>query len=324
MAYTGTGSSLQVGKESSWGSAAAGAKNGNMLSESIKLNATKTVEDTLIASKAPSARLVMALDASGDFSGILKPENAGYLLHLALGGTDTVATGTPAAGANTHSIVAATAAGTMPSFTTIVDRRVSIKKYTGCKINTFTIEGAAGDYVKYTASIMAKDESSGSLASLSALALKSFKTVNATLTTPSGTVAAKNVKLTINNALQDVGQTYGSGLYRGEPIHGTREITMDVDSNYETINDTIDTTNYQTDTVMATLVWVLESPSIITGTTAYKITITLRNVAITSVERSVSGSGLIAAKFSGQATAVSSDEPITAAVIDAQAAAYSA
>ena len=323
-AYAGTGSSLQVGKESSWGSVAAGAKNANLLSESIKLNATKTVEDTLIAAKAPSAKLLMGLDVSGDFSGILKPENAGYLLHLALGGTDTVALDTPVAGARTHSIVAATAAGTLPSFTAIVDRRVSIKKYTGCKMSSFRLEGAAGDYVRYTASVMAKDEGTGTLASLSALALKSFKTVNATLTVGGSSTAAKKVTLNINNALADVGQTYGSGLYKGEPIHGTREITVDVEMNYETAVDTLDSTNFQTDTVVASIVWVLESPSMVTGTTPYKITVTLNNVVIDGIERNVSGQAIIPARFTGTATAVSTTEPITVAVVDDQIAAYSA
>lgn len=322
--YTGTGSSAQVGKESGWGTPAAGAKNVNLLSESIKLNATKTVEDTLIAAKAPSAKLLMGLDVSGDFSGILKPENAGYLLHLALGGTDTVGTNTPVAGTYTHTIVAAAAGGALPSFTTIVDRRVSVKKYAGCKMSSFRLEGAAADYVRYTASIMAKDESSGSLASLSALALKSFKTVNATLTVGGASIAARKVTLNVNNALQDPGQVYGSGLYKEEPIHGTREITVDCELNYAAAVDTLDSTNYQTDTVVGTVIWVLESPSIITGTTPYRVTITLNNVVIDGIERNVSGQAIIPARFTGLATAVSTTEPISAAVIDAQATAYSA
>jgi hypothetical protein len=324
MAYTGTGASLQVGKEASWGSAAAGAKNANMLSESIKLNATKTVEDTLIAAKAPSAKLLMGLDVSGDFSGILKPENAGYLLHLALGGTDTVGTGVPVASAYTHTIVAQAAGTALPSFTTIVDRRVSIKKYSGCKMQSFRLEGAVADYVRYTASILAKDESSGSLAGLSALALKSFKTVTATLHIAGTEIAAKKVTLNIGNMLEDTGQTYGSGLYKGEPIHGTREITVDVELNYETVVDTIDATNYQTDTVAATVIWVLESPSMVVGTTPYRVTVTLNNVAIDGIERNVSGAAIIPARITGTATAVSTTEPISVAVIDATSTAYSA
>ena len=324
MAYTGTGAALQIGKESAWGTAVTGTNNVNMLSESIKLNADKKTEDTLIASVAPANRLLMSLDVSGDFSGILKPEFAGRLLHLALGGTDTVATGSPVASANTHSIVAVGASGTLPSFTAIVDRRASVLKYSGCKIDSFSLEGAAADYVKYTASIKAKDQASGSLASLSAFSLRSFKTVNATLTMGGTTYAAKNVKLNIANKLEDVGQTYSTGLYKGEPIHTTREITVDVDLNYEAAVDTLATTNYETDTVLATVVWTLLSPSMVTGSTPYTVTITMKNVVVTNVDRNVGGSGLLTAKVSGMATSVSTDEPITVAVIDGTATAYSA
>ena len=323
MAYAGTGSKLQIGKEAAWGTPVAGVKDANILSESIKLNARKEVEDTLIAAKAASGKLLMGLDVSGEFTGILKPENAGYLLHLALGGTDTVQAGVPVVNANTHTIVAAAANGAMPSFTVIVDRRVSIKKYSGCKMQSFRLEGAAGDYVRYTASILGKDEAVGTLAGI-ALALKSFKTVNATLTIGGTSISAKKVTLNIGNALQEVGQTYGTGLYKAEPIHGTREITIDVELNYETVVDTIDTANYQTDTVVASIVWTMESPSYVTGTTPYKVTVTLNNVVIDGIERNVSGAAIIPARITGTATAVGSTEPITASVVDAQATAYSA
>lgn len=324
MAYTGTGASLQIGKESAWGSAAAGAKNANITSESIKLNANKVVEDTLIASVAPSSYMLMGLDASGDFSGILKPENAGYLLHLAVGGTDTVSTNTPVSGAHTHSIVAATASGTLPSFTAIVDRRAAVVKYSGCKIDTFTLEAAAADFVKYTASIKAKDESTGSLAGLSALALASFKTTSGTFTIGGSAHAAKSVKITIANKLEDIGQTYGSGLYKGEPIHGTREITLEMDLNYETATETINTTNYQTDVVLGDLVLTLYSTSMVTGTTPYSIVITIKNAQVTGVVRNVSGAGVITSKVTAKATSVSTTAPITVAVVDGQTAAYSA
>lgn len=324
MAYTGTGASLQIGKESTWGTAVSGTNDINITSESLKLNLTKTVEDTLIARVAPSARLLMSAEAGGSVSGILKPEFAGRLLQLALGGTDTVAANSPVTGAYTHSIVACSASGTLPSFTAIVDRRVSVKKYSGCKIASFTLDAAAGDYVKYTLDIKAKDESAGTLATLPAFSLKSFKAVGASITLGGTSVPAKSVKVTVNNSLQDTGQTYTTGLYKGEPLHGTREITVDVELNYETVVDTIDSTNYQTDTPLATVVLTLVSPSMVVGSTPYTVTVTLANVAVTGVERNVSGQTVIPAKISGQATSVSSTEPITVQVIDATATAYSA
>ena len=323
-AYSGTGSSLQIGKESSWGSVAAGAKDVNMTSESLKANPDKKVEDSLVASKTGNSRLLMSIDSSGDFSGILKPEFAGYLLYLALGGTDTVGAGVPVASAYTHTIPLVAASGTLPSFTTLVDRRVSVKKYTGSKIDSLKLEGAAGDYVKYTATIKAKDEGTGTLASLSANALKSFKTVNATITLAGTTIAAKKVTVTIGNKLQETGQTYSSGLYKEEPIHGTRDIQVQVELNHAAVVDTISSTNLMTDVPLATVVWTLLSPSMVTGTTPYTVTITLKNVDVTECLTNVGGNSILAANISGFAGSVSTDEPITAAIIDATTTAYSA
>jgi len=322
MPYVGSGAQLQIGKETTWGTAVAGAKIINFTSESIKVNADKKTEDTLIASTAPAGKDLMKLDVSGDFSGILRPEFAGYLLKLAFGGTDTKTADSPVTGAVQHSIPLVGASGTLPSFTAIIDRKVAVKKYSGCKIDSFSLEGAAADYVKFTVSVKGKDEATGTLASLSALALQSFKTVNATLTLGGTTYDAKSVKFSLKNNLQDVGQTYGSGLYNLEPIHGQREATVDIDLNYETSTDTLFDTNYVTDTKITSIVWTLKSPSMVTGSTNYKVTITMKNVAITSVERNVNGAGVLTAKVSGQALSIGSDEPVTASIIDATSSAY--
>ncbi len=322
MAVVGSGAQLQIGKESAWGTAVAGAKIINFTSESIKVNADKKTEDTLIASTAPSGKDLMKLDISGDFSGILRPEFAGYLLKLAFGGTDTKTDNSPVIGAYTHSIPLVGAAGILPSFTVIIDRKVAVKQYSGCKIDSFSLEGAAGDYVKFTASIKGKDEAVGSLASLAALALQSFKTVGASLTVGGTTYDAKSVKFSLKNALQDVGQTYGSGVYVLEPIHGQREATVDVDLNYGSDVETLFGTNYITDTKIASIVWTLKSPSIVTGSTQYTVTITLNNVAITSIERNVNGAGVLTAKVSGQALSIGSTEPVTATIIDATSTVY--
>lgn len=323
MAYTGTGASLQIGKESAWGTAVAGAKNANMTSESIKLSADKKTEDTLVASKNSSARLLMGLSVAGDISGIMKPEFAGYLLYLALGGTDTVTANSPVTGAYSHSIVAAAANGTLPSFTSIVDRRAAVKKYSGCKIDSFSLEGSVGDFLKYTATLKAKDESSGSLASLSALSLGSFRTVGASLTIGGTAYPVKKVTWKHSNKLSDVGQTYGSGLYNTEPVMGTREDEMDIELMHSADVDTISTTYGQTDTGV-TLVWTITSGSMITGSTPYTITITLNNVSLDIPEANVGGADLISAKMTGYAQSVSSTEAVTVGVIDATATAYSA
>lgn len=322
MAVTGIGATLQIGKESTWGTAAAGVKIINFTSESVRINADKKTEDTLIASTAPAGRDLMKLDVSGDISGILRPEFAGYLFQLAFGGTDTVTASDPVAGSYKHTIPLVGAGGTLPSFTAIVDRKVAVKKYSGLKVDSFTLDAAAGDYAKFTASVKGKDESAGSLASLSPLSLQSYKTVGATLTIAGTTYAAKTVKFALKNNLQDVGQTYASGLYVEQPIHGQREATVDVELNYDAASESLIAANYAADTRLATVVLYLKSPSYITGAAPYDLTLTLSNVSITDGAANVNGAGVLTVKVSGIALSIGSTEPCVVAIHDAQATAY--
>lgn len=264
----------------------------------------------------------MGIKVEGDISGILRPEFAAYLIRQAFGGADTVTANSPVTGTYTHSIPLVGAAGTLPSTTVIVGRKAGVRKYTGCKVSSFKLEGAAGDYVKFTLSLKGKDESSGSLASLPALALQSFKTVGATITMGGISYDAKSVSLSLDNALEDNGPTYGSGLYMLEPVHGQRKATTEVEVNYDSGIETLIDTNLLTDTKLASIVWTLKSPSIITGSTQYGITITLNNVSVTEVTRNVNGVGIITAKISGLALSIGASEPVVASVVDATSSAY--
>ena len=326
MAFTGSGSTLQIAKESAWGTLAAGAKIVDFTSESIKMDPDKKVQDSLIASKAAPAKDLMGLFVSGDFSFILRPEYAGTLMHLAFGGVDVVQSGVPVAASYTHTIPLAEAngTGTIPAFSAIVGRRAAIKGYSGCKVSTLSLEAAVGDYVKGTISLMGKDEATTTLASLTALALKAFRVVSATCTIGGTVYDVKKVTFKLDNKLEDTGQTWASGLYHKESIHGQRETTVDIEMNYDAAVETLHDTNAITGTVLNSVVFKLESPSFVTGTTPYSVQITLNNVAISSVGRNVSSTGLVVAKLSGMATSVSSTEPVVAVIVDGTSAAYSA
>jgi len=321
MAVTGSGASLQIGKESTWGTAVAGAKIIDFTSESIKLSPDKKVQDSLIASKAAPAKDLMGLLAQGDTAFVLRPEYAGFLFKAMLGGADTVSANTPVTGAHTHTIPLADANGVLPSYTLIIDRKAAVKKYAGCKVSSWSLDAKVGDYVKGSISWMGKDESAGSLAVLSPLALQAFKVVSATCTIGGTSYDVKSVSLKGDNKLEDVGQTFASGLYHLEPVHGMRELTVDIEMNYDSAVETLHDNYSITGTVINSIVIVLKSPSIVTGSTQYQLTLTINNVSAT-VERGISGTGLVTAKLSGSPTSVGATEPVTAAIVDATATAY--
>lgn len=323
MAFSvGTGAGVQLGKESAWGSVAVGTNIINFTSESMKVTADKKDEGNLVASVSPTARDLMSIKVDGSLSFILRPEFAGFLMKAAFGGTDTVATGSPVVGANTHSIALVSATGTLPSYTVLVDRKVSVKKYTGMKVDSLQLDAKTGDYVKGTITVKAKDEGTGTMASLTPLALQSFRCINATLTLAGTTYDVTGSTFKINNKLEDAPQTYASGLYSTEPVHGMREITIDFEMPYAAAIDTLSTTNYLTETKVATAILTLQSPSMVTGTTPYQVKITMNNVAITDVSTNVGGTGLISSKVSGIALSVGATAPAIVEVIDATATAY--
>lgn len=318
----GSGSQCQIGKESAYGTPVSATKAINFTSESVKLTVDKRDEGNLISSVSPTARDLMAAKVDGSVSFILRPDFAGFLFKAAFGGTDVITASSPVVGSTKHTIALAAANASLPSYTLIMDRKVSVKKYSGMKIDTLQLDAKAGDYVKGSFTIKAKDESTGTAASIAATSLMSYKCVGGTLTLAGTPYDINGATVKLNNKLQDVPQTYTSGLYNPEPIHGMREITLDFDIPYDTNIDTIRDTNLTTETKIATAVLTLISPSMITGTTPYKVVLTLNNVAITDVTSNVSGSGIITAKVSGIALAVGATAPATVDVYDDQSTAY--
>lgn len=323
MAFqVGSGAAVQFGKESVYGTSVAATHIINFTSESMKVNATKADEGNLLASVSPTSRDLMSLNVDGNISFVLRPEFAGALFKGAFGGTDVVTTDSPAEGANKHTISLVAANGTLPSYTVYVDRKVSTKKYSGVKIDSLQIDAAAGDYVKGQITLKGKDEASGALSTLPALALQSFRCVGATLKLAGETYDVASSSFNLSNALQDAPQTYGSGLYAGEPAHGMREITLEFEIPYSAAIDTLADTYLKTEANLASAELTFKSPSMVVGATPYQITIKLNNIAITDVSSNVGGSGILNSTVSGIALAVGSTAPATVEIIDATATAY--
>ncbi len=324
MAFnTGAGSRVAIGKEGSgtWGTPVADTMLINFSSESMAPELTKTEEENLLAGYGPAAFDLMAFKAGGDISAVLKPENAGYLMYAAMGGTDTV---TAPSGQQMHSMVMQTAAGSLRSFTIYVDRKQAIKKYSGCKMSSLKISAKAGDYVKVTTSWKGKDEATGTIATSTIPSLKAYKFIGATVTAGGTALDVTGFDLTYDNQLEDGPQTNTSGLYASEPAHGKRKITLTIEMPYDTNSESIYTTNYITDTVLSSIVLHLESPSIIATTYKYRMDLTLNNVAVTAQAHNIGSAGIITTSITGEATEVGATKPMTAVIYDATATAYSA
>lgn len=324
MSYNmGAGARLAIGKESAWGTAVADTMLINFISESLAPTAQKVEEENLLAGKAAAAYDLMGIKVAGDFTAILKPENAGFFFKAAMGGTDVVVNNYGGVtGQQQHTIPLQTASGSNPSYTLIVDRKQAIKKYAGMKVDTMKVSAKAGDYVRVTLGWKGKDESSGSITTSTPPSLKAYKMIGGTVTAGGTALDVTSVDLDIANGLDDGVQTNTSGLYMSEPVHGKRKVSVSIEMPYDTNSEAIRTTNLLAETLLSTVVIHLESPSIIASTSKYRMDITLNNVAVLEASTNVSGVGLLTMSIKGEATAVSTTEPISAVIYDGTATAY--
>jgi hypothetical protein len=319
----GIGAQLAIGKESAWGTPVADTMLVNFLSESLASTVTKAEEESLLAAKAVAAYDLTGIKVAGDFSAILKPEAAGFFIKAALGGTDTV---TPNAlgvtGQYLHTITAQAAASTIPSYTIYVDRKQAVKKYSGAKVDSLKLSAKAGDYVRATVAVKAKDEASGTITSVTPPSKKAYKFLNGTLLFGAAPVEFTSIDFEHSNGMDEGVQTNLTGMYSSEPVQGKRKIAFTIEAPYSAATETIREDYLLEEAVISTAVLHLESPDIIVGTSKYRMDITLSNVAVLEASVNVSGADIISMSIKCEATAVGSTEPISVAIYDDISAAY--
>ena len=200
MFYTGTGSSLQIGEESEYGTAVTPIALIDLTSESIKVAVEKGDEGSLLASKTPMSRDLLSITVSGSVSFILRPEGAGTVFLLALGGTDDVAAGEN--GMFTHTMHLCEVNDNLPGATIVVDRKAKVMKYAGCTVSALSLECAAGDYVKATLDIQGVKEEEGTLSeSLKSFSVPSYRCTAAVFTIGDEVYDISSSTVKIDNAL---------------------------------------------------------------------------------------------------------------------------
>lgn len=318
--HSGAGARFAIGKESAWGTPVADTMLVNFGSESLAPEVTKTEEESVLAALAAAGYDLQTLKVSGDVAFILKPENAGFVMKAALGGTDTLVLVT---GQQQHTIAPAAAAGSMPSYTVLIDRKQVIKQYSGVKVDSLKLEAKAGDYVRATLTLKGKDEAVvASIATLVPPSLKAYKFVGATVVAGGVSLEVTGITFDYANQLEDGPQTSGTGVYLSEPIHGKRKASVTLELPYGSAAEAIQVTNLLTDTVLSSVVLHFESPALIATTYKYRMDITLNNVAVLGCKTNVGDTGVLMTTINGEATEVGATAPISVVVYDATAVAY--
>jgi hypothetical protein len=314
--YVGAGAQMQIGKESIYGTPVAYTKTVNFLSESIKLAVERKSEDSLVASKAIVGSDIMSKKVAGDFSVILKPEEAGILLAWALG-LEAANPTLEVAGSYIHTLTLQAAAGALPSYTMVIDRRAAVKQYAGLKVDSFKLEAKAQDYLRATVGVKGQDEAAGTVnGGLTASSKRAFKFVNGTLTVDGSSFAnITSVTLTIANKLTEVENTLTTGLLMPEPIQGTREISVSIEALYDAAAESFRESKYKAG-ALANVVMQFESPDLIVAGKTFRINIAMPNVDISQADVNVGGRDTIKMSIQGTALAIGATEPITVLTYD--------
>ena len=312
MHKVGVGSVCQAGLQSEWGTPVVPNNLLNMTGETIKTTVDKGDEGNLLASKTRNQSDVIAIKVDGGLSLILRPEFADWLFEAGLGTK------------NGNSYTLAAPNTQLPVSTFVLSRGGIVKTYPDVTIKSIKISAAAHDYVKVDIDLLgvkelsSGDEGAKTVQSLS-FTLPSYRCTHAVLKFAVGgtakasmtqELAVESCNISIDNGTEESPATYKTGLYSDRPIPGLRSVTVDFSIPYSDAIDTFKRT-YYIDESAPRIALLLKFT---TSNEDENIEIYLPNIAITSADGNVGGTGIIDTSFSGEALSVGDTEPITVTV----------
>lgn len=315
MNVNGIDTTLQIGKESVWGTKVTATQNINFLSESFKMEPEFIEEDSVIGSISARDKDIAAFNVSGGYDSILKPENAVSFFALALGLQAAPVTHDGATVAKDHVITPVGANVALPSFTAIVDRKLHVKAYAGCQVGTFEISAKSKDYIRTKVTAICKSEETGTITTLPKPSKKAYKFVNGVCAidgTPFADVT--NVVFSGNNAATVGDHTLGSGLLPSEGGHGIREYSVTLDTKFNAAANSLIETKYKTgDTVEVELTF--ESPEEIEAGIKHQFEISLPAVLINGGLPNINGKEDLTVSITGVALEKDGVSPCTVTVV---------
>lgn len=302
--YTGSGVTLALNKEDNFAEGVEPRIALDLTSESIKTEVEKGNEGTLIASKTAHSRDLLGVNVSGSVSFVLRPDSAPLLMLLSFGG-DHVSEETD--WVYTHTFTLASPSVSLPSFSTVIDRKASIKCYPGCTISSLTLDAAAGDYVKGSIELKGTKEERGTLPpTIKVGQVPSYRCTSAHFKVGGEVFDISSSSFKLDNALEDAPRTYHSGLYMGQPQHAERVVTLSFETPYTERVESFKSSYLETEeTASVELMFTSRD------TENERFTILIPHLAITNVDNSVSGTGALTASIEGEALTIGNDEPVT-------------
>lgn len=318
--YTGEGAKLQIGKETTWGTAVAPTFEIDMLTEEFGEEVTIMTEETLVGKATAGRSDIMGKKVPGGFSMLVKPDNIGLILACALGSES--ASSAVGSGVYAHSFSLITGSAAMlPMFTAVVDKRTAVKGFVSNKVNTLTFNMDNNDYLKATVATTGYKEQADSLEALTLSTVRSFNFNDLAVTIDATPVSEiLSASMTISNNLEDDLYVADGSAYMVEIDRQRREVTLEL----ETLWDPTISTQRDSKYLLAASVAVVLTFTgpIAAGAFPYKLVFTIANAYYTAAKPTISGPERMKLSLSLRAASIGSTAPIVALLHDMHATAY--
>jgi hypothetical protein len=319
----GSGSKLQIGLETSWGSKVAPTVNIGFVSESMKYIPNYKAEDTLVGAKTTARMDIFGKKVEGDISIIVHPDTIGWLLweHF---GAEGSATGSGSAYTHAFTHVAASSAASLPKFTLVIDRIVSAFAYSSCKSDTMKLSAKVNDYLRATFTLRGYTETTSTIVTLADSATRGLKFSQGAITIDGSAIAdITGFDLSDSNSLENDLYVMNGSAYMAEIEPQGATITATADVLYSSAMNTLRTSKFIAGSPCS-VVLTFTSDEMAAGPDPYKLTIALPNCYWTEASPAVAGPDRIKQSLNLTATHQSATDPITVTLQDARSTKYSA
>jgi len=321
--FSGEDTKLQIGLETTWGTAVAPTVELDMIDEEFGGEIIVNTEPTLVGKATTGRSDVMGNKVPGGFTMLVKPDNIGLLLACALGTEAAPAGVGGTSSVYDHAFTLITgSASTLPFFTAVVDKKADVRGYISNKIAQMSFNLPNNDYLSAQVSTVGRQEQADALESLSLSTLRAFNFNDLTVEIDDVVIdEVMSANVVINNNIEDDLFVADGSAYMIEVDRQRREVTIELEALYNDDIETLRTGKYQTATAVKVEI-------ILTGETAaegesYQLTFECPNAYFTALKPTVSGPDRMRVPLSLRAASIGSDEPITVTLRDLQSTAYS-
>lgn len=329
MNFSGNDTQLQIGLESTYGTAATPTVMLEFLSTSLHQVNTPVESEALVGAVTTPYYNVIGKKVEGDVAIEVHPDKIGLLIAAALG---TEADAALVSGATTtydHVFTPITGGDSLPSLTAVVDKKADEFTFAGLKVDSFTLETDPGSLLTSTFSFIGQKEVlTGAIQTLSASLLNPwdfndmaiyFGTAGSEATT--NMPNTKSLSFTYANNLENDLFVADGTEYMAEIDYQKRDITFDIEALYDDSINSYREANYKTGDKLSVKIVFTHKTATETGK-YYTLTLDMRNVVITEAPNDITGPERLTIPLSLRALQVGSDEAITITLRDKESGEY--